>query len=61
MKDKIKNFFLAIFQFFVENVFFMGQKNLRSRTKALKIVINLAIVALAVSVYPLIRKGIKNL
>lgn len=57
---KIKNFFMAIFNFIVENIFFMGQKKLKTKYKAIKAIITLSIIVLAVSFYPLIRKGLKN-
>lgn len=57
---KIKNFFLAIFQFIVENIFFMGQKNTKSKYRAIKFVLSVAVLLFAISCYPLLRKGIKN-
>ena len=61
MLNAIKNFFLKIFNFFMENIFFMRQKELRSRYKALKLVILMAVMVLAVTCYPLVRKAIKNI
>lgn len=58
--NKIKNFFVGIFKFIVENIFFMGQTNLKSKYRAIKFILALSIIVLSVSFYPLIRKGIKN-
>lgn len=58
---KIKNFFLAIFNFIVENIFFMGQKNTKSKYRALKFILGIAVLMFAISLYPLLRKSIKNI
>lgn len=52
---KIKNFFLGIFNFFVQNVFFMRGKNLKSKYQAVKMVMSAAVILLLVSLYPLLK------
>lgn len=52
---------MGIFNFIVNYVFFMGQKNLKTKYKAVKTIMSLSIIMLGVSLYPLIRKGIKNI
>ena len=53
--QKIKNFFLAIFNFFVQNIFFMGNNKLNSKYKSVKFILTASIVALGFSMYPLVR------
>lgn len=58
--EKIKNFFLSIFRFVVENIFFMGEKKTKSKYQALKVTLTLAVAIFAISFYPLVRKAIKS-
>jgi hypothetical protein len=39
----------------------MGQKQNKSKYRAIKFIIGLAVVLFSISLYPLIRKGIKNI
>ena len=57
---KIKNFFLAIFNFFVQNVFFMGRNDLSSKYKSVKFVLWASILCLCVSMYPSLKKLAKS-
>jgi len=51
---------MAIFNFIKTYVLCMNQKDTRSKIKALKIAINIAIVILMISLYPVLRKALKK-
>ena len=58
--NKITSFFLAIFDFFVQNIFFMKQKNLKSKYKSVKYILGISILVLCASMYPLMKSVIAN-
>ncbi len=45
----------------MENIFFMGQKKAKTKYQAIKFIIGLAVALFSISLYPLVRKAIKNL
>lgn len=57
---KIKNFFLAIFNFFVENIFFMGKNNLSSKYRSVNFILKASIVCLCLSAIPLVKNIAKT-
>jgi hypothetical protein len=60
MGSKVKGFFLTIFNFIKYNILCMNQQDSKSKMKALKIAINISIVLLMISLYPIMRKALKK-
>jgi hypothetical protein len=58
--SKIKGFFMAIFNFIKFNILCMNQQDPKSKMRALKIAINISIILLMISLYPILRKALKK-
>ena len=58
MGNKLKNFFITIYNFIVGNLFFQNQKNLKKKFKIVKYLLTIAVILLAISMYPTIKNNI---
>ena len=59
--EKIKNFFRSLFNFLLGNIFFLNQKNLKTKYKVIKVILGMGVILLLVSFYPLIKNNLKQL
>ena len=58
MGNKLKSFFITIYNFIAGNLFFQNQKDLKKKFKTVKYLLTLAVILLAISMYPTIKNNI---